>query len=130
MDLDWPTLKQAILDAHKPIADVFFQGHGNHLQFIDSCIAENVMLNFIRAEDTPVLPVHDSFIMHYAYGELGELEEEMRRSFHGHFKKDINVKSEIGVILSSPFDSKDSDELTIQQIVHGPPEYSQWESRN
>jgi len=130
VDLDWPTLKQAILDAHKPIADVFFQGHGSHLQFIDSCIAENVMLNFIRAEDAPVLPVHDSFIMHYAYGELGELEEEMRRAFHGHFKKDINVKSEIGIMLSSSFGGKDSDELTIEQIVHGPPEYSQWEERN
>ena len=130
VDLDWPTLRQAILDAHKPIADMFFQGHGNHLQYIDSCIAENMMLNFIRAEDAPVLPVHDSFIMHYAYGELGELEEEMRRAFHGHFKKDINVKSEIGVMLPSSFDGKDSDELTIEQIVHGPPEYSQWESRN
>jgi hypothetical protein len=31
VDFDWTTLKQAILDAHKPIADVFFQGHGNHL---------------------------------------------------------------------------------------------------
>ena len=32
-------------------------------------------------------------------------------------------------ILSS-FDGTDSDELTIEQIVHRPPEYSQWESRN
>jgi hypothetical protein len=130
VDLDWPTLRQAILDAHKPIADVFFQGHGNHLQFIDSCIAENVMLNFIRAEDAPVLPVHDSFIMHYAYGELGELEEEMRRAFHGHFKKDINVKSEIGVMLPSSFEDKDWSDLTFEEQVNGPPEYSQWESRN
>ena len=130
VDLDWPTLKQAILDAHKPIADVFFKGHGNHLQFIDSCIAENVMLNFIRAEDAPVLPVHDSFIMHYAYGELGELEEEMRRSFHGHFKKDINVKSEIGVMLPSSFDGKEWSDLTFEEQIHGPPEYSQWEDRN
>ena len=130
VDLDWPTLKQAILDAHKPIADVFFQGHGNHLQFIDSCIAENMMLNFIRAEDAPVLPVHDSFIMHYAYGELGELEEEMRRSFHGHFKKDINVKSEIGVMLPSSFDGKEWSDLTFEEQIHGPPEYSQWEDRN
>jgi hypothetical protein len=130
VDLDWPTLKQAILDAHKPIADVFFQGHGNHLQFIDSCIAENMMLNFIRAGDAPVLPVHDSFIMHYAYGELGELEEEMRRSFHGHFKKDINVKSEIGVMLPSSFDGKEWSDLTFEEQIHGPPEYSQWEDRN
>ena len=130
VDLDWPTLKQAILDAHKPIADVFFQGHGNHLQFIDSCIAETVMLNFIRAEDAPVLPVDDSFIMHYAYGELGELEEEMRRSFHGHFKKDINVKSEIGVMLPSSFDGKEWSDLTFEEQIHGPPEYSKWEDRN
>jgi hypothetical protein len=54
----------------------------------------------------------------------------MRRSFHGHFKKDINVKSEIGVMRPSSFDVKDSDELTVEQIVHGWPEYSQWESRN
>ena len=130
VDFDWAALKQAILDAHKPIADVFFQGHGNHLQFIDSCIAENVMLNFIRAEDAPVLPVHDSFIMHYGYGELGELEEEMRRSFHGHFKKDINVKSEIGVMLPSSFDGTNWDNLSFEQQVQGPPEYSQWEDRN
>ena len=68
--------------------------------------------------------------MHYAYGELAELEEEMRRSFQGYFKRDIGVDNEIGVMLSSSFDGKDSDELTIEQIVDGPPEYSQWESRN
>ena len=64
------------------------------------------------------------------YGDLGELEEEMRRAFHGQFEKDINVKSEIGVMLPSSFDGIDSDELTVEQIVHGPPEYSQWENRN
>ena len=74
--------------------------------------------------------MHDSFLMHYAYGELGELEEEMRRSFHAHFQKDINVKSEIGVMVSLSFDVKDSDELTIEHIVYGPPGYSQWKSRN
>ena len=47
-----------------------------------------------------------------------------------HFKKDINVRPEIGVMLPSSFDGKDSDELTVERIVHGPPEYSQWESRN
>ena len=103
----------------------------NELQYTDSCIAEKVMLRFIKSDDAPALPVHDSFIMHHAFGEeLGELEEAMRRAFYEHFKKDINVKSEIGVMLPSSFDGKDSDELTIEQIVHGPPEYSQWEARN
>ena len=68
--------------------------------------------------------------MHYAYGELGELEEEMRRAFHGHFKRDIKIKEEIGVMLPSSFDGKDWDELSFEEQVHGPPEYSQWEKRN
>ena len=86
VDFDWTTLREA-LDAHKPIADVFFQGHGNHLQYVDNCIADQVMLSCITREDAPVLPAHDSFIMHHAYGDWGELEEEMRRAFYGQFKK-------------------------------------------
>ena len=75
--------------------------------------------------------MHDSFTMHHAFGEeVGELEEAMIRAFYEHFKKDINVKSETGVMLPSSLDGTDSDELTIEQIVHGPPEYRGWESRN
>ena len=75
--------------------------------------------------------MHDNFIMHHAFCEEPvELDEAMRRAFYEHLKKDINLKSEIGVLLLSSFDGKDSDELTIEQIVHGPSEYSHWESRN
>ena len=131
VDLDWASLKQAILDAHKPIADVFFQGHGNELQYTDSCIAEKVMLQFIKSDDAPVLPVHDSFIMHHAFGEeLGELEEAMRRAFYEHFKMDINIKSEIGFMLPSSFDGKEWNDLNFEEQIQGPPEYSQWEDRN
>lgn len=38
--------------------------------------------------------------------------------------------SVMGVMLPSSFDGMDSDDMTIEQIVHGPPEYSQWENRN
>ena len=131
VDLDWASLKQAILDAHKPIADVFFHGHGNELQYTDSCIAEKVMLQFIKSDDAPVLPVHDSFIMHHAFGEeLGELEEAMRRAFYEHFKMDINIKSDIGFMLPSSFYGKEWNDLTFEEQIHGPPEYSQWEERN
>ena len=130
VDFDWPFLRQAVLDAHKPIADMFFAGHGNFLQYVDSCMAEDVMLKFAKQEDAPVLPVHDSFIMHYAYGNLDELEEEMRRAFHGQFKKDIRVKDEIGVMLPSSFDGREIDDLSIEEIIKGPPEYSRWEERN
>ena len=54
----------------------------------------------------------------------------MRRAFYKHLKKGINVKSEIGVMLLSSFDGKDIDELIVEQIVHGLPEYSHWEVRN
>ena len=130
VDFDWATLRQRVLDAHPSLADVFFQGHGNHLQFIDSCIAEKVMLQFVRSDDEPVLPVHDSFIMHYAFGDMGELEEAMRRAFYDHFKKDIKVSEEIGVMLPSTFDDKEFEDLTIEEIADGPPEYSQWSKRN
>ena len=130
VDFDWPFLRQAILDAHKPIQDMFFKGHGNYLQYIDSVMAEDIMLKFVKSEFVPVLPVHDSFIVHYGHGELGELEEDMRRAFHGHFKKDIKVKEEIGVMLPSSFDDREWNDLTFEEQIHGPPEYSQWEDRN
>jgi len=126
----WKQLRDLILEKHEPIRDKFFCGLGNRLQFYDSQIAERVMLHFAK-RDIPVLPVHDSFIMHHAYGEeLGELEEAMRRAFYEHFKKDINVKSEIGVMLPSSFDGKEWRDLSFEQQVQGPPEYSQWEDRN
>ena len=130
VDFDWATLRQRVLDAHPSLADVFFQGHGNHLQFIDSCIAEKVMLQFVKSDDEPVLPVHDSFIMHYAFGDMGELEEAMRRAFYDHFKKDIKVSEEIGVMLPSSFDDKEFEDLTIEEIADGPPEYGEWNRRN
>ena len=38
----------------------------------------------------------------------------------------------MGIYLSVSFDTLDKhgDELTIEQIIYGPPEYSQWEDRN
>ena len=51
VDFEWPTLREAVLEAHRPLADVFFQGQGNHLQFIDSRIAEKLMLQFVRSDD-------------------------------------------------------------------------------
>ena len=130
VEFDWKYLRQSVLDTPKPIADMFFKGHGNHLQFVGSVMAEDIMLKFVKFDFAPVLPLHDSSIMHYAYGELGELEEDMRREFHGHLKKDINVKKEIGVMLPSSFDGKDWDELSFEEQVYGPLEYSGWENRN
>ena len=125
----WNDLKQAILDAHKPIADRFFRGEGNYLQYIDSCICERLMLHYAKY-DHPVLPVHDSFIMHYAFGEMGELEEQMRKAFFEQFKHDIPIKGEIGQMRATSFDGMSSQELTIEDLISGPPEFAQWNERN
>ena len=88
LDMSWRDLRQRVLDSHKTIQHLFFQGTGNKLQFEDSCLAESVMVHF-AAIDAPALPVHDSFIMHHGYG--GELEEAMRRAFYDRFGGDIPI---------------------------------------
>ena len=40
------------------------------------------------------------------------------------------VKSEIGIMLPSSFDGKEWNDLTFEEQIHGPPEYSHWEERN
>ena len=75
-------------------------------------------------------PLHDSFIMHHAFDDLGELEEAMLRAFHDHFKEDIKVSEEIGVMLAASFDDKEFEDLTNEEIADGPSEYSLWNRRN
>lgn len=71
----WPDGKKTddvkldILARHKPIAEYFNSGEGVKLQYIDSKIAEQVMLKVIDRLNAGyfhravVLPVHDSFII-------------------------------------------------------------------
>ena len=92
----------------------------------DSAMAEDIMLKFVKSNFAPVLPAHDSFIIKYTFGENDNLEEDMRRAFHGHFKRDIRIEDKIGVMLPSSFDDKDWHELAFEGKVHGPPEDSGW----
>lgn len=59
-------LKEMVTTAHKPIADLFNSGIGLDTQFIDSQIAEQVMLR-MADEGQVVLPIHDSFIVRLGY---------------------------------------------------------------
>ena len=124
-DMSWGELRDRIIEAHKPISHLFFTGLGNSLQFEDSCIAESVMLQF-AAIDAPALPIHDSFIMHHGYG--GELEEAMRRAFHGRFRSDIPVSSEI-INWIEPDDTPPT-EISVDYILKKREEYGQWSKRN
>jgi len=132
--MSWRELKEAILNAHKPIKDYFFKGIGNRLQFEDSCIAESVMLQFAKM-DAPALPIHDSFIMHHGFGTYGELEEVMRRAYHDRFHTDIKVKGDMVVPVKPAKDYPIGDknffaDTSIDGIINAENDYSQWRDRD
>lgn len=127
LGMSWVELRERILDAHKPIAHLFFTGIGMELQFEDSKIAENVMLQFCELGD-PALPVHDSFITHHGYGYTGDLEEIMRRAFFENFGSDIPVSGE--VIKFEQADDSPPKPLGLDTILKGEVEYSKWQERD
>ena len=128
--MSWRELKEEILNAHKPIKDYFFKVLGNRLQFEDSIIAENIMLQFAKM-DAPALPIHDSFIMHHGFSTYGELEEAMRRAFYDRFHRSINVSKEMVVKQKSniPIDKDGFVSLEIDDILNAENDYSQWRER-
>lgn len=138
--MSWRELKEAILDTHKPIHDKFFKGIGNRLQFEDSCIAENVMLQFTDM-NAPALPIHDSFIMHHGYSSYGELEEAMRRAYHDRFKTSFKDNRELikEVIHEEKKKEKPKnndpnniqwDNIDFDHLLEKEKEYSKWNERN
>ena len=125
LEMDWQELRQRILDAHKPIQDLFFTGIGNKLQFKDSCIAESVMLQF--AEQSQVaLPIHDSFIMREGFA--GDLEEAMRRAFYDEFQADIPIKREVIIERIALFDEEGNPRTDA--VTRDDRKHSQWYDRN
>ena len=125
MEMGWEELRQRILDSHKPISHLFFDGKGNELQFKDSCIAESVMLQFANQNQT-ALPIHDSFIMQEGYA--GHLEEAMRRAFYNEFEADISLKQEVIIERIALFD--ESGDPRTQEVTADDKEHSQWYDRN
>ena len=129
--MSWKELKEDILNAHKPIKDYFFKGLGNRLQFEDSIIAENIMLQFAKM-DAPALPIHDSFIMHHGFSTYGELEEAMRRAFHDRFHRDIGISKDLVIKHKSniPFDKDGLATPSFEDIINAENDYSQWRNRD
>lgn len=124
--LEWKDLRQAVLDAHQPISDYFFKGIGNKLQYEDSCIAETVMLHFVKS-DIPVYPVHDSFIMHHGYED--ELKEQMNVAFQTRFKSDIEITVE-PVDWTYLKSEQKSQQPTVDEILNSQKPASLWHERN
>ena len=71
-------LLDALETIHVAIADEFGTGAGVHLQYIDSQIAEQVMLE-LGNQGIVALPVHDSFIVAEEYED--QLTEAMNQAF-------------------------------------------------
>ena len=125
LEMNWRDLRERILNAHKPIAHLFFTGIGNNLQFKDSCIAESVMRQFAKL-NRMTLPIHDSFIMRQGFA--GDLEEAMRRAFYDEFQSDIPIKHEV-IIERPPLFEDDGNPIT-EEITNDDSEHSQWYDRN
>jgi len=132
LEMSWAELRDRIIKAHKPIADLFFKGVGNHLQFQDSNIAERVMLHF-AGMDAPALPVHDSFILHHAYGESGEVEEAMRKAFYQEVGEHISKIDKEILTWTYRKNEDDTDEpktLELDAILSGDDDVSHWRERH
>ncbi|MDA9053402.1 hypothetical protein N9H65_04810 [Planktomarina temperata] len=132
LEMSWAELRDRIIKAHKPIADLFFKGVGNQLQFQDSNIAERVMLHF-AGMDAPALPVHDSFILHHAYGESGEVEEAMRRAFYEEVGEHISkIDKEIltWTYRKDEDDTGKSTALDVDTILSADDDVSHWRARH
>ena len=132
LEMSWAELRDRIIKAHKPIADHFFKGVGNHLQFMDSNIAERIMLHF-AGMDAPALPVHDSFILHHAYGESGEVEDAMRRAFYEEVGNHISKIDEEILTWDYRKDKDDTLEvktLELDAILSADDDVSQWRGRH
>ena len=125
LEMGWRELRQRILDAHKPIQDLFFTGIGNKLQFKDSCVAESVMLQFAE-QNQVALPIHDSFMMREGFA--GDLEEAMRRAFYDEFRADIPIKREVIIERIALFD--DDGNPRIDAVTRDDRKHSQWYDRN
>lgn len=85
------TLIDALLLIHKPLADddVFGSGAGLELMRQDAEIAVHVM-RWAQWSKTPMLPVHDSFIVRQREAEL--CDEHMRLIYHAYFGIEPNVQ--------------------------------------
>ena len=84
-------LKQIEL-THAPIYDSLQSGAGLNAQFIESIIAEKVMLDLLE-QDVVVLPIHDSFIIRLGFAN--DLRESMQRNFKEVTGLDVGLDTDI-----------------------------------
>ena len=87
--MTWSEFLSHIRSHHLKLEHLFGTGIGLKFQRIDSDIAAETMLHFAKS-NIPVLPVHDSFIMHKGYEEI--LSKVMADAFKARTGSDIPIK--------------------------------------
>jgi hypothetical protein len=87
-------LRQRVNHLHRKIKHMFHTGVGLELQYVDSKIAEQVMLRFVEMGEV-CLPVHDSFIVRR--GLQDRLLAVMQEEFERETRTTIQIKSAVGL---------------------------------
>lgn len=86
-----------LMQRHQPIQEFFYTEKGSYLQWLDSQIAEAIMLYFAEYFDQPCLPVHDSFIVDVRFSSF--LRDIMHSYFEQALQQKITVKSDFTEIF-------------------------------
>ena len=100
-----------LLTKHPVLKDRLGTSIGLETQFIDSQIAEAVMIELLK-EDIVVLPIHDSFIVPAGYQQW--LETAMSHFFKLRLGADIKVEAEV-VKINDHFGWDNDDVVQAQQ---------------
>lgn len=89
--MEWSAFVEQVMKAHSVMVDNnrFLTGYGLRLHYLDSCIAEAIMLHFAK-QKIPCLPVHDSFIVVKEHKD--ELLEVMQSEYRSRFYSPIRIK--------------------------------------
>ena len=98
-------IRERFLKVHAAIADLANAKIGLETQFYDSEIAMEVM-QFFMEDDTPVLPIHDSFIIRAGFNQY--LRKAMQAAFQKRFGQVIPV-TEDGPRLPEHFGMTDEE---------------------
>ena len=115
----WKDIKRCLFAAHPQIKEAFFKDQGMAVQYYDSQMAEQVMLNFAKAQK-PILPVHDSFLVLLDDEEL--LLKEMQAAYKSVFGKDVKIDTKKPKFVMKP----PPEDIDIDEVLA----YSEWLFRN
>ncbi len=81
-------LMRDFIQRHDPIRRFFNTGIGINLQFIDSCLAERVLLTLAK-KGIVAVPIHDSFVCQAAHEQ--DLRDAMNQAFIDRFGSTIRI---------------------------------------